>query len=144
MDCLQYFGHAGVSTDGGATIFGFSPDDANVPAWEMIDRLRNGEAFPGIVGDDTAAFAAAATRGLASVSFEVVLPEPRFLQFLATLDSERQKSQYSYGFPNGDGDCNCTTWLERLGVPLLTGRMNELVGLRITPSNRSRRFGACT
>ncbi len=29
-------------------------------------------------------------------------------------------------------------------VPLLTGRINELVGLRITPSDRSRRFGACT
>jgi hypothetical protein len=50
---------------------------------------------------------------------------------------------YSYGFPNGDGDCNCTTWLERLDLPLLTGRMDEFVGLRGISANPSRRFGWC-
>jgi hypothetical protein len=33
-----------------------------------------------------------------------------------SLDGEWKNRQYSYGFPNRDGDGNCTTWLERLGL----------------------------
>src|SRR5207245_10369889 len=80
---------------------------------------------------------------LVLMSFEVVLPDPRFQDFRAALDGERRTSQYSYGFPDGDGDCNCITWLERLGLPLLTGRMSEFLGLPAITSNRSRRFGRC-
>ena len=61
----------------------------------------------------------------------------------ANFDGERKNSQYSYGFPNGDGDCNCTTWLERLGLPLLTGRMDEFIRLPGIVSHPSRRFGEC-
>lgn len=141
-DCLLYLGHTGVSVDGGATIFAFSPDAA-VPVWRMLDGLKNGDAFPGVVRDDTAVFTAARKRGLAVVSFEVVLPDPRFQVFKTILDGERRNSQYSYGFPNGDGDCNCTTWLERIGLPLLTGRMNEFIGLPGISSQPRRRFGRC-
>jgi hypothetical protein len=143
LDCLLYAGHMGVSTDGGTTIYGFHPDSAGVPVWQLLEGLRNGDAFPGIVRDDTTVFSAAQKRGLTLLSFEVILPDPQFQNFKRTLDAELRNSQYSYGFPNGDGDCNCTTWPERLGLPLLTGRMNEFVGLPGIPSNPSRRFGRC-
>jgi hypothetical protein len=76
-------------------------------------------------------------------SFEVILPEPRFQDFVQTLDGERQNSQYTYGFPNRDGDCNCITWLERLGLPLLTGYMDEFLSLSGIVAYPSRRFGKC-
>ena len=76
-------------------------------------------------------------------AFDVLLPEPAFQLFVAALGRERQNSQYSYGFPNGDGDCNCITWIERLGLPLLTGRMDEFIGLPGRRSHPSRRFGRC-
>ena len=142
-ECLRFAGHTGVSTDGGTTLYGFHPDAPSVPVWQLLHNLKNGDAFPGIVRDDTAVFAAASSRGLPLLSFEVLLPDPRFQDFKAALDAECQKSQYDYGFPNGDGDCNCTTWLERLGLPLLTGRMNEFVGLPGFSSHPSRRFGRC-
>jgi hypothetical protein len=143
-ECMLYSGHTGVSMDEGVSIYGFNPIATGIPVWQMLDRLKSGDRFPGFVGDDTAAFAAARRIGLARVSFDVVLPEPEYLRFQAKLDDERSKSQYYYGFPNGDGDCNCTTWLERLGLPLLTGRMDELVNLPAMVSNPSRRFGLCT
>jgi hypothetical protein len=108
----------------------------------MVD-LRNGVAFPGVVRDDTAVFTAARNHGLTLVSFEVILPEPQFQGFETALDGERQNSQYSYGFPDGDADCNCATWLERLGLPLLSGDMTEFVRLPGISSYPSRRFGRC-
>jgi hypothetical protein len=143
MDCLLFAGHVGVSMDDGTTIFGFNPDSAGVPVWELMDGLRNGDAFPGVVRDDTAVFTAARNYGFTTMSFEVILPDPQFQSFKTTLDAERRKSQYSYGFPNGDGDCNCVTWLERLGLPLLTGSMNEFASLSGFLSHPSRRFGQC-
>ena len=142
-ECQLFVGHTGVSTDGGATIYGFNPDGSRVPVWQLMDRLKNGDAFPGLVRDDAAVFAAARKHGLTLLSFDVILPDPRFQDFKTTLDAERQRSQYSYGFPNGDGDCNCTTWLERLGLPLLTGRMDEFIGLSGFSTNPRRRFGLC-
>ncbi|MBI2824064.1 MAG: hypothetical protein HYX69_05145 [Planctomycetia bacterium] len=141
--CLLFAGHTGVSTNGGTTIFGFNPDGTGIAVWRLMDGLKNGDAFPGVVRDDTAVFFAARNRNLPIASFRVVLPDPQFRLFAASLDSEQHKSQYSYGFPNGDGDCNCTTWLERLGLPLLTGRMDEFVALRGITVYPSRRFGLC-
>ena len=105
--------------------------------------LQNGDAFPGIVTDDTGIFTAARQRGLAVEAFDVLLPESAFQFFIAALGNEKQQSQYSYGFPDGDGDCNCVTWIERLGLPLLTGRMDELITLPGRASHPSRRFGRC-
>ncbi len=107
----------------------------------MRGPRKNGDALPGIVRDDTAVFSAARNHGLVVLSFEVILPEPQFQEFGARLDGERKNSQYSYGFPNGDGDCNCITWLERLGLPLLTGHMDAFIGLAGIVSSPSRRFG---
>jgi hypothetical protein len=129
--------------DGGTTIYGFNPDGTSFPVWQIMDRLQKGEAFPGVVRNDTVVFTAAQAHGLTLLSFEVLLPEPQFQGFETTLDAERRNSQYSYGFPDGDGDCNCTTWLERLGLPLLTGDMTEFARLLGSSSRLSRRFGRC-
>jgi hypothetical protein len=142
-ECLLYAGHTGVSIDAGKTVYGFNPDGVGVPAWQLLNRLKNGDRFHGVVRDDTGVFNVARKLGLAVLSLEVILPEPQFQRVQRTLDAERWKSQYYYGFPNGDGDCNCTTWLERLGLPLLTGRMDEFVALPGISSTPSRRFGLC-
>ncbi len=81
----------------------------------------------------TAVFSAALKRGLTVESFEMIMPDPRFQNFDGRLDSERRNCQYSYGFPNGDGDLNCVTCLERLGLHLLTGRID--VFIRLTDKN---------
>jgi hypothetical protein len=109
----------------------------------MIENLENGRAFPGVVRNDTAIFATAASRGLKLLSMRIVLPESTFQAFSNTLDAERRKSQYAYGYPDGDGDCNCVTWIERLGLPLLTGTMIEFARLLGWSSHPTRRFGAC-
>jgi len=112
-------------------------------AWQVVYGLRNGDAFRGIVTDDTGIFTAARQHGLAVEAFDVLLPEPAFQLFVDALGNEKQQSQYSYGFPDGDGDCNCITWIERLGLPLLTGRMDEFIALPGRASYPSRRFGRC-
>jgi hypothetical protein len=141
-DCLLFAGHTGVSTDG-TTIYGFNPDASGVAVWEVLNRLRNGEAYPGIVRDDTRAFVSARSRGLVVLTLTIIFPDPLFRAFETALDGERRKSQYSYGFPNGDGDCNCVTWIERIGLPLLTGRLNEFTSLPGITTHRTRRFGRC-
>lgn len=143
LDCFLFAGHTGVSVDGGATIHGFNPDGPGLAAWQLMERLKQGDAFPGIVRNDTHVFSLAQSHPLTVVSFEVILPEPQFQDFEQKLDAERQSSNYSYGFPDGYGDCNCATWLERLGLPLLSGSMDELVVLRGITLYRSRRFGQC-
>jgi hypothetical protein len=143
VDCLLYAGHAGVSTDRDRAIYGFNPDIGGLPLGQAMERLRNGEAFAGVVSDDTHVFIAAARQGLNVLSFDVILPGASFQTFRRKLSAERRASRYSYGFPDGDGDCNCTTWLERLGLPLLTGSMDEftdLLGINLYPR---RRFGYC-
>lgn len=143
LECMFLAGHAGVSTDAGLSIWGFNPGAGGLPSWQVLQGLQSGEAFPGLVTDDTRIFTVARQRGLGVQSYEVLLPEPTFQLFVALLDCERQQSQYSYGFPDGDGDCNCITWIERLGLPLLTGRMDEFLGLPGRASHPNRRFGRC-
>jgi hypothetical protein len=143
LECLLLAGHAGVSTDAGATISAFNPDAGGLSAWQVLQGLQNGDAFPGIVTDDTGILTAASQHGLAVEAFDVLLPEPAFQLFIAALGRERQSSQYSYGFLDSDGDCNCITWIERLGLLLLTGRMDEFIALPGRASHVSRRFGRC-
>jgi hypothetical protein len=143
VECLLYSGHTGVSTDSDKVIYGFKPDMGTLPTWQVMERLRNGEAFPGVVTDDTHVFAAAEAQGLTVRTFDAILPDPGFRVFQRKLAAERKGSKYSYGFPNGDGDCNCTTWLERLALPLLTGRMDEFTSLPGFVYYPSRRFGEC-
>ncbi len=83
LDCLLLTGHTGVSTDGGTTTYGFKPDASGIPLWELMERLKSGDSFPGIVTDDRAVFSAAATHGLVVKSFKVLLPGPRFQDFRA-------------------------------------------------------------
>jgi len=142
-ECLLYAGHAGISVDGGSTIYGFNPDGSGAPAWFLFNSLKNGDRFHGVVRDDTAAFQAANRHGLLFVSFAIILPDPYFQDFAIELDRERWKSKYYYGFPNGRGDCNCITWLERMGLPLVSGRMNEFVAIPGMSHHSQRRFGLC-
>jgi hypothetical protein len=81
--------------------------------------------------------------GLEVLAFDVILPEPAFQVFQSLLMDERKQSRYRYGFPDGDGDCNCTTWLERLALPLLTGNMEEFTALPGFLHYSRRRFGRC-
>jgi hypothetical protein len=111
--------------------------------WRGMQLLRNGDAFPGVVVDDTQVFAEARKHRLSVLAFDVVLPDPAFQDFERKLTAERRKSQFGYGFPNGDGDCNCTTWLERLALPLLSGSMDEFAGLLGFTIYPMRRFGQC-
>jgi hypothetical protein len=142
-ECLLLAGHTGVSTDDDKAVYGFNPETGNLPIWQVMQRLRRGDAFAGRVRDDTQVFADAAAHGLAVMTFEVVLPDPGFQVFQGLLAEERRKSRYSYGFPDGDGDCNCTTWLERLALPLLTGSMDEFTSLPGFIYYPRRRFGQC-
>jgi hypothetical protein len=144
-DCLLFVGHTGVSVDADRVILGFNPDGGHDPIWKMMQRLQDGGAYPGAVRDDAAVFAAARQRGLKLLSFDVALSPLRFQAFQRTLQAEakRRNSKYTYGFPDGDGDCNCTTWLERLGLPLLSGRMDEFTAVTGVVAQARRRFGAC-
>src|SRR5580704_12456255 len=76
LECLLYAGHTGVSTDSNKAIYGFNPDLGKLPIWQGMQRLRNGDAFPGIVVDDTPVFAAAMKNRLKVQTFDVILPDP--------------------------------------------------------------------
>jgi hypothetical protein len=144
FECLRYAGHTGVSIDLGKSIYSFNPDGGGLPVWELFARLKNHERFHGVVLDDTFVFKADAPKvGLTVLVFEIILPDPEFQQFAAQLWNEFRKSRFWYGFPNGDGDCNCTTWLERMGLPLLTGRIDEFVDVFSVRRQSARRFGKC-
>jgi hypothetical protein len=81
---------------------------------------------------------------LTVLRFDNALPPASFETFRRKLAAERRhNSRYTYGFPDGDGDCNCTTRIERLGLPLLTGRMDEFVAVAGVAAEARRRFGAC-
>jgi len=144
VDCLLYAGHTGVSVDPApSVIWGFNPDIGQTPLWQVMQHLRTGGAYPGIVTDDTQVFAAARKNRMTVLPFDVVLPEPAYQVFEQKLIAERMKSQYTYGFPNGDGDCNCATWLERLALPLISGSMEEFAAMTASSSYPRRRFGRC-
>jgi hypothetical protein len=140
---LLYAGHAGVSTGGGRNIYGFNPDAGSLPVSELMDELQAGKAFPGLVSNDTAVFNAATAHGLNVFSFQVLLPDNSFDAFQQSLDNELVHSRFKYGYPDGNGDCNCITWLERISLPLLTGLMREFAGLPAITAIPSRRFGEC-
>ena len=54
LECVFLAGHAAVSTDAGLPISGFNPNAGGIPAWQVMQGLTGGEAFPGIVTDVTA------------------------------------------------------------------------------------------
>ena len=94
----------GFAVGGPAVTYGFKPDASGIPLWELMEILKSGDSFPGIVTDDRAVFSAAATDGLVVKSFKVLLPGPRFQDFRGRLDGERQASQYTYSYLNGGGE----------------------------------------
>jgi hypothetical protein len=144
LDCLLYAGHTGVSVDTDpAVIWGLNPDLGTDPLWLVLQRLRNGDAYPGVVTNDTNVFAEARKNRLGVLTFDVVLPDTAFQVFEQSLSKERTKSQFTYGFPDGDGECNCATWLERLALPLISGSMDEFTSMTASSYYQRRRFGQC-
>lgn len=144
QDCLLYAGHTGVEVDDEpGVIWGFNPDIGVTPLWQAMQLLRNHKAYPGQVTDDTQVFAEAKKRKLKVLTIELVFPEPAYQEFYRKLTAERKQSQYTYGFPDGDGDCNCATWLERLALPLMSGSMDEFVTMTSSSRYPRRRFGEC-
>jgi hypothetical protein len=146
-EVLLYAGHAGVSLDAGNTIFGFHPVQGTFSARQLLDHLKARKAVDGEVRSDAAIFDDARNHGLPLQQFDVLVPQARYDQIETTLAQERKSSNHKYGFPNGDGDCNCATWIERIGVPLLSGRMDELEVLMTFSVHhlgyQQRRFGVC-
>jgi hypothetical protein len=139
-----YAGHTGVSVDSQpSVIWGFNPSIGKAPLWQAMQDLLNGVAYPGIVNDDTQVFTRARKMRFKVLTFDVILPDPAFRDFEKKLNAERKQSQFSYGFPDGDGDCNCATWLERLALPLISGRMIEFADMTAASSYPRRRFGRC-
>jgi hypothetical protein len=140
-----YAGHTGVSVapddSEPKVIWGFNPNIGHTPLWQAMQHLLNGNAYPGIVNDDTQVFAEARRNRLNVLIFDVLLPDRAFQDFENKLNAERKQSQYSYGFPNGDGDCNCATWLERLALPLISGSMIEFANMTASSRYPRRRFG---
>jgi hypothetical protein len=126
-----------------SVIWGFNPSIGKTPLWQAMQHLLNGNAYPGVVNDDTQVFTTARKKRFNVLTFDVILPDPAFQDFERKLNAERKQSQYSYGFPDGDGDCNCATWLERLALPLISGSMTEFADMTASSSYPSRRFGQC-
>jgi hypothetical protein len=130
-------------------IWGFNPHIGNHPLWLAMHNLRNHLAYPGEVTDDTHIFAAATRIRLRVLTFDIILPDPAYQSFEQQLVAERQvvdgwrQSRFTYGFPNGDGDCNCITWLERLALPLLSGGMLQFARMTASDPWPHRRFGRC-
>ncbi len=109
-----------------------------------MHHLRMGSAYPGIVTDDSNVFAEARKKKLQVLTFDVIFPDPAFQAFEQKLIAEQNGSQYQYGFPDGDGDCNCATWLERLALPLISGSMDEFASMTTSSRYQRRGFGQCS
>lgn len=143
-ECLLYAGHAAVSLDGGRTLWGFNPDGGSLKAAGLINQLQNRQAFPGVVLDDTSAFRLARKHNVRIDVLRLFFPPPFFAEFEQRIQSEQSRSRYTYSFPNGEGDCNCLTWIERIGIPLFSGQMLEFMDSLKSVGYRDRRFGDCT
>src|SRR5258708_2029444 len=78
IEALLFTGHTGVSIDDGTTIYAFNPNGGNMPLWELMDKLKQSQAFPGVVLDDTGVFSLAQKSNLTVLTFDVVLPEPSY------------------------------------------------------------------
>jgi hypothetical protein len=142
-EALVYAGHAAISLDSGRTKWGFNPSNpAALSMKRFLNRLKAGEAFPGQVLDDASAFQLARRHRLPIRKITLLVPGFEFRRIQNELALEQNRSKYKYGFPDGDGDCNCVTWIEKMGIPLATGKMDEFE-LTSGKGLRRRRFGRC-
>ena len=145
-DPLLEAGHIGVSVDGGAKIYGFTPEfPPGTDPQEAFNRLKAHEAFPGVVKDDTESFRLAARQHQEKkwntevfVSVDLV-DKPKKQEVAAKLKemSGMAPGEHgeSYSFPlkqpdaagnhfagsNGatpDHVANCAVFPSRIGVPI--------------------------
>lgn len=138
-DPLLHTGHVGLSLDRGATIYGFSPLVPGAPPREVIDRLKRGETFPGVVRDDRTVFeraVVAAERGLLGspvylwareldASAMEGIGERLVAELLGQAAAEKR-----YGWLVArEGVYNCATWPRSLGVtlPEETGQLADYI-----------------
>ena len=138
--------HAGISLDVGQIVYGFNPAKGAFTTRNLLNHLKRHLAVPSEVRDDTQVFKDASLIGLQVEEIEILVPQAFYDHVEISLAAELKSSNYTYGYP--DGDCNCATWIERLGVPLFSGQMDELMmtlDFSMTQhSLQKRRFGLCT
>jgi hypothetical protein len=148
-DPLLYTGHVGFSFDCGATVYGFSPHAPEETPRAVIDRLKRGDTFPGIVGDDRAVFARAAdaaARGL--IGSPVYLwVQPLDASALSHIHARflaeplgRAFTTKRYGWLVArEGVYNCATWpgSRRVTLPEETGQLADFIAaLRLVSGGR--------
>lgn len=129
QECLVYAGHAGVSFDAERPIYGLLPAALGVEPYVLLDLLQQGSILTGEVADHTAIFDDAATRGCQIVSVEYRYLTATQQAILSKVQSQIAKCTLKYSFPGQGGDCNCATWLGRIGLdlPETTGQMRLFV-----------------
>ncbi len=64
-----------------------NPDGGTDPISQVMQRLRSGGAYPGVVRDDTAVFTAAQQHGLLVLTFQAALSPPSFRTFRRKLEA---------------------------------------------------------
>jgi hypothetical protein len=128
-ECVLYAGHVGVSFTRRGPIYGFLPDTGETPPLEVVRSLKNGGVYPGKVSDDTHLFEAAAAASIQVVTVEYSYDIQTAVGIENVVLNELASTSLTYSFPGHQGDCNCVTWLARMGLrmPETTGRMTLLV-----------------
>jgi hypothetical protein len=139
IDPRLRFGHAGLSFDGGRTIFGFNPHKpAGVSMEAFIRRLRAGQSFPGVVLDDTRIFILAQEHGLrvVTITYSMNRRDYKLVKKLLESDANNSPMRYKlYSFPKMDiggfdANCfNCATYPLSLGMqtPYPSGKLADYI-----------------
>jgi hypothetical protein len=148
-DPLLYTGHVGLSFDHGTTIYGFSPHAPSEVPRAVIDRLKRGGTYPGIVRDDRTVFERAATAAARNLLGSPIhlwaqeLDAPILERIRARFQAEplgRPLATKRYGWLIArEGVYNCATWPRSLGVTLPedTGQLADFIAaLRIVSGGR--------
>ncbi len=126
---LLVAGHVGISWDAGRSIYGFTPHAPGLTSRQILEALRAGGSFDGIVADDHAVFALAAREAAAGYLRSPVYAAPqtvtdaRLRAIEAAVRAGRAASpvrDLRYRWPqSGDRPGhNCATWPGTLGLAL--------------------------
>lgn len=126
---LLLTGHVGLSWDDGRTIYGFTPHTPELTPRQVVEALRAGGSFDGVVADDRAIFALAAREAAAGYLRSPVYIAPqavddeRLRAIEATVLADRAASplparRYSWPRPGEPARFNCATWPGTLGLAL--------------------------
>ncbi len=130
-------GHVGISFDEGTTIYGFGPYTDRMPVAEVLERLKAGESFRGLVGDHTEVFRRAARFDIPIQVFPYPVTRLRYWTARGLVAIDRGLGRFvpkRYSFPPRQGGfapgCyNCATYPTSVGLetPVPTGRLKEFL-----------------